>query len=165
MNKKIIYASIFILILSAGLYSCKKEIINIFEVQTQQVSQTTINKNSLKKELEFISVAYSDLFGKSIPADELTNSIRCYAGSNDKELITDRIIRSYLNRGNIVIPSKQKMNDDLPEFVKTVYTKFYQRPPTAMEQWKLEKLITGNTTLTPTHIYYSFLTSEEYKFK
>ncbi|MDZ4758123.1 MAG: hypothetical protein SGJ10_08295 [Bacteroidota bacterium] len=164
-RKKIYIYSIVLLSLSIGLYACKKEIKKIFEVETQPVSQTSINKNLFKKELEFISIAYSDLFGKTIPANELNNSVSCYAGSNDKYFITDRIIRSYLNRGNIIIPTKQQMQGDIPKFISNTYTKFYQRPPTEMEKWKLEQLITKNTTLTPSVIYYSFLTSNEYKFK
>lgn len=164
-SKKIYLYSIVFVFLIVGLYACKKEIQKIFEVQTQPVSQTSINKNLFKKEIEFISIAYSDLFGKTIPGDELKKSIWCYAGSNDKELITDRIIRSYLNRSNIIIPSKTQMLSDIPTFVSNTYAKFYQRPPTEMEKWKMQQMITNNASLTPTIIYYSFLTSDEYKFK
>ncbi len=164
-NKKIYIYSFLFILLCVGLYACKKEIKRIFEVQTQPVSLTSINKNLFKKEIEFISIAYSDLFRKTIPADELSNAIRCYAGSNDKDLITDRIIRSYLNRSNIIIPTKQQMLNDAPTFISNTYTKFYQRPPTEMEKWKMQQLITSSSTLTPILIYYSFLTSDEYKFK
>lgn len=164
IKKIYIYSSLFIL-LCVGLYACKKEIVKIFEVQTQPVSLTSINKNLFKKEIEFISIAYSDLFGKTIPADELSNTIRCYAGSNDKDLMTDRIIRSYLNRSNITIPSKVQMLNDVPAFISNTYTKFYQRPPTEMEKYKAVQLINNSPTLTPTLVYYSFLTSDEYKFK
>ncbi len=164
-HKKIYIYSLLFISICVGLYACKKEIKKIFEVQTQQVSLTSINKNLFKKEIEFISIAYSDLFGKTIPADELSNAIRCYAGSNDKDMITDRIIRSYLNRSNIIIPSQQQVKNDVPTFVSKTYTKFYQRPPTEMEKFKMEQLINTNSTLTPTIIYYSFLTSDEYKFK
>jgi len=164
-NKKLYIYSLLFILLFGGLYACRKEIKKIFEVQTQPVSLTSINKNLFKKEIEFISIAYSDLFGKTIPADELSNSIRCYSGSNDKDLITDRIIRSYLNRSNIIIPSKVQMLNDVPTFISNTYTKFYQRPPTEMEKYKAVQMINNNSTLTPTIIYYSFLTSDEYKFK
>lgn len=164
-NKKLYIYSLLFILLFGGLYACRKEIKKIFEVQTQPVSLTSINKNLFKKEIEFISIAYSDLFGKTITADELSNSIRCYSGSNDKDLVTDRIIRSYLNRSNIIIPSKVQMLNDVPTFVSNTYTKFYQRPATEMEKYKTVQLINNNSTLTPTIIYYSFLTSDEYKFK
>ena len=164
MKRKWIYATLLVGLL-VGFLACQKTVINkIFEVQTQQVSLTNINKNALKKQIEFISTAYSDVFGKSIPADELSNTINCYSGMEDKDLVTDRIIRSYLNRDNLVLQSSQQMRDNLPGFVNATYNKFYHRPPTEMESYKLQQMITADPKLSAATVYYSFLTSDEYKY-
>lgn len=165
MEKRIVYTTL-ITLLFAGIFACTKttETQRVFGVQTQQISTTNINKEQLKKQIEFISNAYSDIFGKSIPGDELNNSVNCYAGVGDKDLVTDRIIRSYLNRDNLILPSNNQINTDLPGFVVATYNKFYHRPPTEMENWKMQQLITNDLNLTTASIYYSFLTSDEYKF-
>ncbi|MCX6352922.1 MAG: hypothetical protein NTX03_13855 [Bacteroidetes bacterium] len=163
MKRKLIFATI-ILGLFVGLLACSKEIQKIFEVQTQPVSLTNINKTALKKQIEYISTAYSDVFGKAMPADELSITLNCYAGLEDKDLVTDRIIRSYLNRGNLVLPASTQLRKDIPAFINATYDKFYHRPPTEMENYKMTEMIKADTKITAANVYYSFLTSDEYKY-
>src|SRR5579872_4052528 len=111
MKKKIIYFAICASLVIT-VFACKKEIQKIFQVDTRQVSLTTINKTQLKEQIQFISNAYADLFGQAIPPDELSNAVNCYASVGDKDIVTDRIIRSYLNGGNLLLPTQTQMNAD-----------------------------------------------------
>ncbi|HNQ13356.1 MAG TPA: hypothetical protein PKM16_09140 [Bacteroidia bacterium] len=45
--------------------SCKKDL-SIYEINEVHVSNSNIDKNGLKKDIEFVSQAYSDLFEKPI---------------------------------------------------------------------------------------------------
>lgn len=119
----------------------------------------------MKAELEFISMAYSDMFGKSIPATTLNNTVWCYAGSNDKALMTDRIIRSYLNSPSANLPSTNEMNDNPEVFITNTYKRFYHRNPDAMEIYQWKQMIKNDPKLLPSTIYYAFLTSNEYRYK
>lgn len=162
-RNKFIFATLGLLAFT--LVACRKEIIQVFEVQTQQISQTNIQKELFKQDLEFISSAYSDLFGKAIPETELNSAIRCYAGTSDKSLITDRIIRSYLNNPNVNVPTAKQMRNDVDAFTKNTYSRFYHRDPSEMELYKVSKSIKDDLNMTPEIVYFSFLTSNEYKFK
>jgi hypothetical protein len=76
----------------------------------------------------------------------------------------DIIIRNFLNTPGAQIPSKQFMTNDLNGFITNSYKKFYNRTPSEMELWSLKNIINTDTSITPEQLYYSFLTSNEYRF-
>src|SRR4051812_47781645 len=91
INKSYLYAAGLIML----LVSCKKETA-IYEVNNEPVKLNTVEKNTLKRETEFISQAYADLFGKPIGSNALNQSLICYAAFSDKDMVQDLIIRDMI---------------------------------------------------------------------
>ncbi|MBK8441903.1 MAG: hypothetical protein IPL35_00160 [Sphingobacteriales bacterium] len=87
-----------------------------------------------------------------------------YAAIGDKDLVTDMLIRDFLKRDNAPLPSDFEMRLNIPVFVENTYQKFYHRKPTEMEKWYWNDAIGKDADITPSLIYYTFLTSEEYRF-
>jgi hypothetical protein len=157
--KKVIYLLACILVLG----SCQKETLWLYEVNTETIKLSEIDKEAVKKDLEFISFVHMDLFGKPIDSEELTQAVKCYAANGDKAMITDRLIRSYLNKSTLVVPTQTQLSIDPESFILETYKKFYHRSPSELELWYLKNYISTNTSVTPVMIYYAFLTSDEYK--
>lgn len=147
------------------LWSCKPtENIYMYEVNEVSVTQSGIDKNTPKSDLEFISLAYSDLFGKTIPENALQSMVLAYNAMGDKALIADLIIRNMLNSPEADVPSSQAMRADVDGFIVATFKKFYVREPGEYELWYFRSLIEGDSQITPEIIYYAILTSDEYRF-
>jgi hypothetical protein len=153
---------LFICLLSG--IACQKDLQKVYEVNRQQVSLTTINKDNFKQELSLISLAHTDLFGSPIEGWRLTQCIEDFAATNDKEAMLDLILRGFLNQSNLPMPTDTQMRNDLEDFVKTTYQKFYHREPSPFEAFKLKQMIENDASLKPSMLYYSFLTSDEYRY-
>lgn len=158
-----------IIIISAALFaivfsSCKKEKDIVYGVNTVNVQQPGANKPNVKSTIEFISIAYSDLFGTTINANQLTELSLAYAGFGDKKFVEDMIIKNFLNKTGVIIPSTTQMNSDIGKFVKDCYRKFYNRDPNEFEQWQMTDYISNTSNITPELIYYAFMTSDEYRY-
>lgn len=151
-------------VICLGLFSsCSKdEVKYVYQVQEVHVSQPGADKPNVKNSQEYISIAYADVFGKSIPGDLLDDLSLTYVSFEDVSIVEDLIIRNFLNDSEADIPSDSEMRADVPTFVKNCYSQFFGREPNGQEQWFLEEIIKDNTDLTPDVIYYSFLTSNEY---
>ena len=87
-----------------------------------------INKNHI----EFVSIAYNDLYGSNIPQNQL-REISSYKSFGDKSLVIELIIKKFiLDDGDI--PS----HFGFPEKARVVvdaYEKLYNRTPNAFEKW------------------------------
>ena len=162
MKRAIKYFSLFLF--AVILHSCKKDVSYIYDVNDVTVSQPGVSKPNVKSTLEFISIAYSDLFGTTIGAGELTDLSLCYLAFGDKKFIEDLIIRNFLNKTGVIIPSQSSMTADVPAFVQATYRKFYNRDPNEFEKWQIVNKINGDASITPELVYYSFMTSDEYRY-
>lgn len=107
----------FFLFFTATIFSCKKETTYTYGVNDVTVTQTGVNKPNVKNTIEFISIAYSDLFGTTIGATELTELSLCYLAFGDKKFIEDLIIRNFLNKTGVIIPLQATMTADVNAFV------------------------------------------------
>ena len=154
----------FLVVTVLGITSCKKDTSYIYGVKDSTVSQPGVNKPNVKSTIEFISIAYSDLFGTSIGAGDLTDLSLCYLAFGDKKFIEDLIIRNFLNKTGVIIPSQATMNADVPAFVSATYRKFYNRDPNEFEKWQVVNYINTTANITPELVYYSFMTSDEYRY-
>ncbi len=157
---------IFVLLTGFSLVttSCNKEKRYVYEVQEQQLYQSANDKRNLKTTTQFITIAYNDLFGTNISTTELNKLDVGLQAVGDKSVVQDMIVKSFINRSGIQIVSNTVMRNDIPVFVQGCYLRFYNRQPTETEMWKMKNLIESNTDLTPQLVYYSFMTSEEYKY-
>lgn len=156
------------IVLSTLLFSCKKEKEKIYdyvyEVKDVNVNQAGVNKPNVKSTVEFISISYSDLFGTTIDQANLTNLSLAYIAFGDRKFIEDMIIRNFLKKTGLMIPTKAEMTADVNVFVKDTYRKFYNRDPNEFEKWQLVNYINGDSNVTPELVYYSFMTSDEYRY-
>jgi hypothetical protein len=156
----------FIFLLSCFLFSAcsQTETVYLYEVNEVEVSQPGVDKNSLKSDLEFISLAFSDLFGTTLTENQLLTLVTGYNAIGDKGLVADVIIRNFLNNPGADVPTTQEMKADVPAFIKATYRRFYVREPGEYELWYFENLIANDPDVTPEIIYYAFLTSDEYRY-
>jgi len=152
------------LTLLLALSSCKREQVNQYVIDDQHVSGNSSNKISQKSDLQLISIAYSDLFGKQISPSELNVLIAGYNAVGDKGLIIDRVIRRMLSAQGIQKPTDSEMRADPDEFVKDCFRKFYVREPSELELWYFTKTINENGTIKPEDIYYVMMSAEEYRY-
>lgn len=157
--KKIILYFLFIGLLT----SCKKEISNVYEIAPVNVRQSG-EKGNLKSDLQFISIAYSDLFGTQISASELNSLLSGYKAVGDKTLIIDVILRNLLVKPGIVKIDQATMRADPEAFVKSSFERFFVREPTEMETWFFANLINENNQFLPEDIYYALMRAEEYRY-
>ena len=145
--------------------ACTKEKTYLYNVNNVTLNQNANNKNTAKTTTEFISIAYTDLFTTTISNDKLVELSTAYASFGDKKLIEDRIIRQFLaDTVTLQLPTKQAMRNDVPYFISKSYQKFYNRVPNAFEKNYLLNLIQNDTNVTPAMLYYSFMTSNEYRY-
>jgi hypothetical protein len=153
------------LVLIVLCYSCKKETQTIYQVQNQVMYQNSAQKTNLKTTNQFISIAYNDLYNASVSSTQLNNLNTCLEAFGDQATMEDIIIKNLLNNGGVSIPDSTTMMADIATFVNQTYIRFYNRQPTAEEVWKMQMLIQqpGNN-INPRMIYYSILTSTEYRY-
>lgn len=160
--KRIVFLWLSGLVLLAT--SCNKEKRYVYEVQEQQLYQSANDKRNLKTTTQFITIAYNDLFGSNITTAELNKLDVALQAVGDKSVVQDMIVKTFINRSGVQIVSNTVMRSDIPTFVQGCYLRFYNRQPTETEMWKMKNLIETNTDITAQQVYYSFMTSEEYKY-
>lgn len=157
---KKILAAVFLL----AAVSCTKEKTYIYDVNNVNVNQANSNKGTSKTTTEFISIAYSDLFGTTISNADLVEMFTAYSSFGDKKLVEDRIIRVLLDRSGVQVPTNQSMRNDISLFVTNSYKKFFNRAPNEFEKYYLKNMVQNDTAITPEMLYYSFMTSNEYRY-
>ena|SRR5688572_14918570 len=157
--KKIFFAAcLFVAI------ACNKEKTYLYDVNGIDVTQQSGVKGTAKSTTEFISIAYADLFGTTISNDDLVKLFTAYSSFGDKKLIEDRIIRDFLDLPGTNIPTTQQMRNDIPVYITNSYKKLFNRNPNEFEKYYLKDMIQTDTTITSEMMYYSFMTSNEYRY-
>ena len=151
-------------ILLIGFTSCKKETEYIYEVNDVQVRQDVIGKGILKSTIEFLSIAYSDIYGNTISQNQLNRLSLLYLAFGDKKLLEDLLIKNMINRPEALLPSNQTMRADVDLFVVNAYQKLYNRSPNELEVFTLKKNINENAQMTAVMVYYAMMTSDEYRY-
>ena len=152
---------LFFVLLQMG---CNKETRYIYEVEQQELYQSSSEKKTLKTTTQFIAIAYNDLFGASITNSELNKFDIALQAMGDKGIIQDMVIKSLINRSGVQIVTDAAMRADVVTFVDVTYLRFFNRKPTEFEVWKLKDLIEKNTDISPRMVYYSLMTSDEYRY-
>lgn len=165
MNMQI--ATKFFLILSLLVFSftaCKKETDYIYGVDDVQVRKDVGSKTVAKSMVEFISIAYADVFGNTISQNQLGQLSLLYLSFGDKRLLEDLLIKNMLNSQLASLPSNTEMRADIGAFVRSSYLKLLNREPNELEAFTLAKEIANDPSLRVDMVYYSMMTSDEYRF-
>ena len=69
-----------------------------------------------------------------------------------------------LNAPDVEITSNSEMRSNVSGFVSAIYSRLFNRDPNELEAFTLEKAINDDPELTPELIYYSMMTSDEYRY-
>ena len=147
------------------LFSCKKAKNVIYQLNDVTIEQNSANKDHLKSTTEFISIAYSDIFGTVISTNKLADLTTIYKAFGDKKLIEQMVIKNFLNEPTIQIPQIDRSSmSTINNFVTDAYKKLYNRNPDEYELWFVADLITKDDDLTAELVYYSLMTSNEYRY-
>lgn len=163
MNK-LIYRSLLVLFAVFAMAACKKEKVYVYDVNDVTIRQPDADKPNVKSTTEFISIAYSDLFGGQITQSKLVNLQLAYAAFGDLKLMEEMIIKNFLNESGVQIPSSTEMRADVEKFVDESYIKFYNRRPNEFEKWHVVAAINDDVQLTPELLWFSMMTSNEYRY-
>ena len=160
--KTIYYLLIAVLCIS----SCKKDDpAYLFEVEKVEVKPSTANKDRLKTDIEFVSIAYNDLFGTNISQNELDKIITTYQSFGDKSLVIELIIRKFIFSGETNISTIDRSSDaSIEAFVQESYEKVYNRTPNSFEKWYLTDFLKSNEDVNNQVYYYSIMTANEYRY-
>lgn len=152
------------LLVLAVVSGCQKEKNIIYDVNDVNVDRPEGNKDYVKSLAEFISIAYTDLFGQNITQAQLQTLAVPYAGFGDLKLIEDMIIKNFLKEPNVIVPTNTEMRANVDQFVMDSYQKFFNRNPNEFELWHMGNLINENPDITPELVYYAIMTSNEYRY-
>ena len=129
------------------------------------IEQNSANKDHLKSTTEFISIAYSDIFGTVVSTNKLTDLTTIYKAFGDKKLIEQMVIKNFLNEPTNLIPVIDTTSvTTIKDFVTDAYKKLYNRNPDEYELWCVTDMITKDNNLTAELVYYSLMTSNEYRY-
>lgn len=156
MNKNIYIALIFL-----GMMSCQPE--TIYDVGTLKPNSEG-DKTELKDDLQFMSIAYRDLFEEEVPPGVLELMRTAYISLGDKELVVDRVVQAMLSSPDLELPSQTDMLGAKAVFIQSTYRKFLLRDPSSFEEAYWVSQLTENPNLSVKDVYYIFMTSQEYKY-
>ena len=93
-------------------------------------------KNRLKTDIEFVSIAHTDIFGSNISSNNLENIVTTYKSFGDKSLTIEMIIRKFIDDGGTNITAIDRSSKtSIESFVINTYKKLYNREPDAFEKW------------------------------
>lgn len=146
--------------------SCKNdEPYFMFEVQDVDVNQNVADKNRLKTDIEFVSIAYNDLYGSNISRNDLEDIINTYQSFGDKSLVIEMMIGKFISNSTNNIPEIQRTSKESVEiFVQESYEKIFNRTPSAMEKWHMTEYIYNDEAISAEMVYYALMTSNEYRY-
>lgn len=159
--KMLVFVLAFFGLVNTG---CQKESQIIYQVNDVTVAKPSGEKGSVKTVAEFISIAYTDLFGQAILQSQLLELDLAYQGFGDLKLVEDLIIKNFLNDSGLDIPTDQEMRSNPAVFIQASYQKFYNRNPSEFEEWQLRSMIEEDASITPELVYYAMMTSNEYRY-
>jgi len=144
--------------------SCKKETDYIYGVTDVDLYPPGADKPNVKSTTEFISIAYSDIFGTTIPQDKLIKLQLAYSAFGDQKLIEELVVRNFLNQPANAIPTQAEMSANPEQFIKDTYIKFFSRKPDEYEFYYFKTTLAQDPALTPELVYYAMMTSNEYRY-
>ena len=139
--KKIIYLFLAFSFLVSACRKKETEENFVYQIKDVDVKKNTTDKTNQKTTTEFVSIAYSDVFGTTITSAKLVNLSTAYDAFGDKKLMEDLIIRNFLATAGAQIPSTSEMNADIDAFVKNTYNKLLDRDPNEFELYTVKKTI------------------------
>ncbi|MBK9638924.1 MAG: hypothetical protein IPO63_14385 [Bacteroidetes bacterium] len=144
--------------------ACEKEVDYLYEVNPVVVQSPGSIKSNAKSTVEFLTIAWADLFGTQIPQQELSKLNTVYVAFGDKKMIEDRILLNFLSKSGVQIPAQTNVAGDTVLYINNTYKKLFNRDANAFEQYYLKEQIRLNASMTSKVIWYALMTSDEYRY-
>lgn len=165
MENKKLYNLVCFLAVFFIVHGCKKkEGEDVYVLDPITVKKNDGNKDKLLEDIEYISILYSDVFAKTITNNEVNIISNVTLSTGDKSATYELLLQNFLNQSTAEIPSDAEMRADVDAFVLETYLKFYGRRPNEFESFYFKDMIDKNSDISPQMIYFSFGTSDEYRF-
>jgi hypothetical protein len=154
-----------VLVLSSLLFTaCEKEVDYLYEVNPVSVQTPGSVKTNAKSTVEFLTIAWADLFGTQIPQQELSKLNTVYVAFGDKKMIEDRILLNFLSKSGVQIPAQTNVSGDTVLYINNTYKKLFNRDANAFEKYYLKEQIRLNASMTSKVIWYALMISDEYRY-
>ena len=163
MQMKRISTYVFV-ICSLLFTACEKEVDYLYEVNPVAVQSPGSIKSNAKSTVEFLTIAWADLFGTQIPQQELSKLNTVYVAFGDKKMIEDRILLNFLSKSGVQIPAQTNVAGDTTLYINNTYKKLFNRDANAFEKYYLKEQIRLNASMTSKVIWYALMTSNEYRY-
>ncbi len=163
MQMKRISTYVFV-ICSLLFTACEKEVDYLYEVNPVAVQSPGSIKSNAKSTVEFLTIAWADLFGTQIPQQELSKLNTVYVAFGDKKMIEDRILLNFLSKSGVQIPAQTNVAGDTTLYINNTYKKLFNRDANAFEKYYLKEQIRLNASMTSQVIWYALMTSNEYRY-
>lgn len=152
------------LVSSLLFVACEKEVDYLYEVNPVAVQSPGSIKTNAKSTVEFLTIAWADLFGTQIPQQELSRLNTVYVAFGDKKMIEDRILLNFLSKPGVQIPTQTNVSGDTVLYINNTYKKLFNREANAFEKYYLKEQIRLNASMTSKVIWYALMTSDEYRY-
>ena len=164
--KQLIYLVVGSLFLVSMLGACKDkgEDKDLYLVNDEKIYPPGTIKTKEKTEEQYVAILYSNLFQKSLSANELYDVKRVIDSKGDKELVREILISNFMNKPDVIIPSDSLMRADVKTFVNETYKRFFVRYPSEAELTYMTNYINGNPNITADMVYFAYGMSNEYLF-
>lgn len=151
------------LIVLTFLIGCKQDE-DVYGVNDLKAHSINAGKNKEKSDEQYVAVLHSDFYGQPVSVSDMNAVGHVFMSIGDKNLAHELLISNYMNSGSVHLPGDSVMRADIPKFVKDTYRKFLIREPTVAELSWFTTYIENHPNLTPELVYFSFASSNEYKF-
>lgn len=150
--------------LSLLLFSCKEVEVNEYEINPVEVESGSGNKTQKKSDLQFISILYSDVFGRAINQSELQILSEAYRSFGDQSVIAERMAWQFLSQPDADLPANALLQSNPDSVVTLLYQQYYSRTPGEMELWYAVNWLSQNPDMDVKHLAFALLTSSEYQY-
>ncbi len=127
------------------------------------VSASPIKKRQYKTHVQFIQIAYIDLFNKTMDPHRLMSTRLTFDAQGDDDINYKLYVRQLIEEASSQLPSESVIKKDPEKFTDDTYLKFYSRHPDGYENKLMADYINKDKNITAAKIYYILMTGEEYR--
>ena len=165
IRNRILYITIVMFLIAGVVFHvlALKPPLIIYELERYHISPNQIKKEHLKTTEQFIGIAYYDLLNKPISTEELGGLKSLYESIGDKRLFEQLLIKKLMDREDIVFPNIDELRENIPQFIRQLYSRIFNRLPNALEAYQLKRIIESDPNISPKMIYFALMTSDEYR--
>lgn len=131
------------------------------EPNRNSTSDIPVKQKFYKTDLQFISIAYTDVEGKAIPPEELSKLKELFLSQGDQTLNRLELVRYLIQQHQGAFAGENLRTKDPGAFIDFCFKKFYARYPNEQEKKELLKQF-RHSAVAIEKWYFAFMSSKEY---